>query len=274
MPLASPAQHDVVARRAPPRLLQHFDIGHAVFGEEALFLGDEQRRSIGQRDEAEGRSYSPPVPATFGDVHAERKLRLCCANESGSARGRFQERAAADAAGLRWFLSVVIASVVLSLASLVDSASCVPPVSQQKSRSPRARSCSVSPGQRRCLCGPSLDRSALVASGAPVSSLFYSSVVPTSDNSGISAVISDAWLVLGESGIRQLRQRFDAAYEPQQAQNLCSATSACSFQRRDRPGRRGGRRCRSASKAGPVNAPMPSAGSPGGLAGSGSRALS
>ena len=38
------AEHEVVARRAPRRLLQHFDVRHAVLGEEALLLGDEQRR--------------------------------------------------------------------------------------------------------------------------------------------------------------------------------------------------------------------------------------
>ena len=47
------AEHEVVARGAPRRLLQHLDIGHAVLGEEALLLGDDQRRRVGERDEAE-----------------------------------------------------------------------------------------------------------------------------------------------------------------------------------------------------------------------------
>ena len=55
MPLASRAEHEVVARRAPGGLLGDLDVGHAVLGEEALFLGDDQRRGIGQRDEAEDR---------------------------------------------------------------------------------------------------------------------------------------------------------------------------------------------------------------------------
>ena len=46
-------EHEVVAGGAPRGLLLHLDIGHAVFGEDALFLGDEQRRRIGERDEAE-----------------------------------------------------------------------------------------------------------------------------------------------------------------------------------------------------------------------------
>jgi hypothetical protein len=47
------AQHQVVARGAPGRLLEHLDLGHAVLLEEALLVGHEQRRGIGQRDEAE-----------------------------------------------------------------------------------------------------------------------------------------------------------------------------------------------------------------------------
>src|SRR4029078_2314299 len=34
-------------------LLLHFHVRHTVFGEDALLLGDEQRRSVRQRDEAE-----------------------------------------------------------------------------------------------------------------------------------------------------------------------------------------------------------------------------
>ena len=47
------AQHEIVARRAPRRLLQHFHIRQAVLGEEALLLGDDQSRRIGERDVAE-----------------------------------------------------------------------------------------------------------------------------------------------------------------------------------------------------------------------------
>ncbi len=47
------AENEIVAQRAPRRLLQHFDARHAVLFKQALFLGDDQRRGIGQRDEAE-----------------------------------------------------------------------------------------------------------------------------------------------------------------------------------------------------------------------------
>src|SRR6267143_1578437 len=42
-----------LSRVAPRGLLHHLDAGHAVFGKEALLLGDEQRRRVGERDEAE-----------------------------------------------------------------------------------------------------------------------------------------------------------------------------------------------------------------------------
>ena len=51
--VAIAAQHQIVARRAPGRLLQDLDASHAMFLEQALFLGDDQRRGIGERDEAE-----------------------------------------------------------------------------------------------------------------------------------------------------------------------------------------------------------------------------
>jgi hypothetical protein len=46
------AQHKVVARGAPGRLLGDFDVGQAMLGEQALFLGDDQRRRVGQRDDS------------------------------------------------------------------------------------------------------------------------------------------------------------------------------------------------------------------------------
>ena len=51
--IALGAEHEVVARRAPRGLLLDLDVGHAMFGEEALLLGDEERRRVGQGDEAE-----------------------------------------------------------------------------------------------------------------------------------------------------------------------------------------------------------------------------
>ncbi len=50
--VCGPAQHQVVARRAPGRLLQHLDIGHAMLFEQTLFLGDDEGRRIGQGNEA------------------------------------------------------------------------------------------------------------------------------------------------------------------------------------------------------------------------------
>ena len=41
-------KHDVVAHRAPRGLLRDLHVGHAVLGEEALFLGDDERRGIGR----------------------------------------------------------------------------------------------------------------------------------------------------------------------------------------------------------------------------------
>ena len=55
------AEHQVVTRRAPRSLLDHFDVWHAVLGEEALFLGDDQRCGVGQCDEAEYRAWSFPA---------------------------------------------------------------------------------------------------------------------------------------------------------------------------------------------------------------------
>ena len=48
------AQHHVVARRAPRGLLGDVGVGDAVFVEDLLFLGDDQRRGVGEGDEAQG----------------------------------------------------------------------------------------------------------------------------------------------------------------------------------------------------------------------------
>ena len=88
MPLPSRAEHEVVARRAPRRLLDHFDVRHAVFGEQAFFLGDEQRRGIAQRDEAED---------GLGDLRA-RALRERAGGEIQPGGG---EHAAVPAAAFR-----------------------------------------------------------------------------------------------------------------------------------------------------------------------------
>jgi hypothetical protein len=50
------AEHEIVAGRAPARLLGDGDIGHAIFGEQPHFLRHDQRRGIGEGDEAELRA--------------------------------------------------------------------------------------------------------------------------------------------------------------------------------------------------------------------------
>ena len=89
MPLPSRAEHEVVARRAPGRLLQHLDVGHAVLGEEALLLGDDQRRGVGQRDVAE---HAPCHfrPGALREC-ADGKLRLRSAEQRGGAGAGLQE---------------------------------------------------------------------------------------------------------------------------------------------------------------------------------------
>ncbi len=51
--VGSPAENQIVTRRTPGGLLCHVDFGKAVLFEEALFLGDDERRCIRQGDEAE-----------------------------------------------------------------------------------------------------------------------------------------------------------------------------------------------------------------------------
>src|SRR6185436_9161549 len=47
------AEHHVVARRAPRGLLGDLGVRQAVLVEQLFFLGDDQRRGIGERDEAQ-----------------------------------------------------------------------------------------------------------------------------------------------------------------------------------------------------------------------------
>ena len=128
MPLPSRAEHEIVARRAPRRLLQHLGVGHAVLGEEALLLGDEQRAGIGERDEAELGALHLGTGALR--ERAAGKLRLHGAEQRGGAGGALEEFAAADRTSVRVSF-VVIVLVVLS--GLAGSSSAVS--SQQKSRS-------------------------------------------------------------------------------------------------------------------------------------------
>ena len=72
--VAFAAEHEIVARRAPRGLLQHLDARHAVFREEAFLLGDEQRRRVGERDEAEI-GLGDFRARRLRDVNAERKCR-------------------------------------------------------------------------------------------------------------------------------------------------------------------------------------------------------
>ena len=55
------AEHDVVAGCAPRGLLRHVDVGHAVLGEQALLLGDDQRRRHPSARCSRGPPCSPQV---------------------------------------------------------------------------------------------------------------------------------------------------------------------------------------------------------------------
>ena len=94
------AEHEVVARRAPGRLLGDVDIGHAVLGEEALLLGDDQRRGVDQRDVAEDR-LGHLRPGRLRDMHAAGKFRLHGAEQRRGAGTGLEKRAAADRRFLR-----------------------------------------------------------------------------------------------------------------------------------------------------------------------------
>ncbi len=83
-------EHEIVARRAPRCLLGNLDVRHAVLGEEAFLLGDEQWRRVGERDEAE-RGFGDFRTVGECHRHAERKLRIDRAQQRGGARARFQE---------------------------------------------------------------------------------------------------------------------------------------------------------------------------------------
>ena len=90
MPLPSRAEHEVVARRAPRGLLGDLDVGHAVLGEEALLLGDDQRRRVGQRDEAERRLLHFR-PGRLRDVRPKWKAALHRSQDSRRTRTGFKD---------------------------------------------------------------------------------------------------------------------------------------------------------------------------------------
>ena len=56
MPFALSPERHVVPHGAPRRLLGDVHVGQAMLGEQALLLGDDQRRGIGERDVAEPRA--------------------------------------------------------------------------------------------------------------------------------------------------------------------------------------------------------------------------
>ena len=97
--VAGRSEHEIVARRAPRGLLRHLDVGHAVLGEEALLPGDDQRRGIGERDEAE-RRLGGFRTRRMGDIGAERKCGFR-RGERGDGGGRLQESPAGKTAGRR-----------------------------------------------------------------------------------------------------------------------------------------------------------------------------
>ena len=91
------AEHEVVARRAPRGLLGDLDIGHAVLGEEALLLGDDERRGVDQRDVAEDR-LGHLRARRVRDMHAAQEARLGGGDDSRRAACGLEERAPAQGA--------------------------------------------------------------------------------------------------------------------------------------------------------------------------------
>jgi hypothetical protein len=89
------AEHEVVARRAPRGLLHDLDVRHAVFLEDAFLLGDEQRRRVGERDEAEI-GLGGLGTGRLRDVNPEREF---CTDRrhQGARAGGLQKRLPADA---------------------------------------------------------------------------------------------------------------------------------------------------------------------------------
>ena len=60
----------------------HLDVRHAVLGEEALLLGNEQRRGVDQRDEAEIGFRSPPGRRPCATCTPPRKLDFTAAKSA------------------------------------------------------------------------------------------------------------------------------------------------------------------------------------------------
>ena len=87
------AEHEVVAGGAPARLFQHLHVGHAVLGEEALFLGDEERAGIGERDEAELGALHLGARPLRESTAGQRSARQGCQRQGRG--GALQEAAAA-----------------------------------------------------------------------------------------------------------------------------------------------------------------------------------
>ena len=119
MPLLSRAEHEIVARRAPRRLLGDLDVGHAVLGEEALLLGDHQRRGVDQRDVAEDRL----LHLGTGGLRegAAGKLRLHGAEQRGGAGAcafRKLRRLILRRSPLSLSLVVIVSVVLSGLVSL------------------------------------------------------------------------------------------------------------------------------------------------------------
>ena len=145
-------------------------VGQAVLGEDALFLGDDQRRGVGERDVAELRALVTSGPAA------------ACANApAGKAAFTADISAAvaavADACFIRsrrlmpaWPADVDPLAVVLLIVVIAPSlfgrerrrcsgaSFAAMRIAKQKSRSPRHARVASSSGQRRCFWGPALDR--------------------------------------------------------------------------------------------------------------------
>ncbi len=174
MPLL-PQPSTMLSRVAPhDACLDDFDVGHAVFGEQALLLGDHQRRRIHQRDVAEDR---------LRHLRVRRLARMRRRREIASAAA--PSSAAVPAVAFRKVRRLrpsgscvgIAARHVVVLVAFGPLSPCVPVDRQQKSRSPSgARLCL--PRSAALLVGPSLDRRCRRSATAPSRLSSNSSFVP------------------------------------------------------------------------------------------------
>ena len=149
----------------------------------AMTSGD----GVDQRDVAEDRLLHLRA-LRFGDVHAERKLRLRGADQRGRAGGRFQKCAAADAAGLAGSLGGHRLWRPFAFASLVRTASCAQPAGNKKAAA-REALLAFPQDSGVASCGPPLDRPA-VANDAGFESLLFKGCANSAGSGRFASVVS------------------------------------------------------------------------------------